>query len=140
MKFALGQFWYNRRKQILRIAGFKYNGSIITEFGSGDTLILNANGKMYVHGTENQYDLITLLPKHADYKYKPQPIIIPWTIDTCPLREIIIGSVDNRKRLLIEANDKGCWAGSDYFSYVEILKLFTKLDGTPCGTISEEVS
>ena len=72
---------------------------------------------------------------HSKYRIKPQPKIVPFTIDDS---EKLIGKTVKAKdrrtlKIISTVNDDGLQVGVSWCSYRELLNDCTFLDGSPCG-------
>lgn len=78
--------------------------------------------------------------KFSKYRIKPEPKYIPFTWED---REELRGKWLKRKDYNVEKLptticNKDVMIGDQFYSYKELLKDFTFLDGTPCGKLVKE--
>lgn len=79
------------------------------------------------------------------YRIKPEPKVIPWTVENAPTLFKAKSKFKSEIVLLqlVYANSWGTWSFSDvntgeYISFVIATRDYIQLDGSPCGTIVNE--
>lgn len=70
-----------------------------------------------------------------EYRRKPKPITRPWTMEECPVGEVVRDISDDNKYVIISAERLRCRLGGwvEMTSYAEMKCWFVMLDGSPCG-------
>ncbi len=84
---------------------------------------------------------------HAMYHYriKPEPTIRPWTMEECPVGEVVVSKEGARKSLILDCGRGHVMVAggivenriSRDMAYRHMLDNYTMLNGDPCG-IREE--
>lgn len=70
-----------------------------------------------------------------DYRIKPEPKVVPWTLETCPVGELVISKFGSARYVILAAHIDGtCKVATGWISFETMLKDFTLEDGSPCGT------
>jgi hypothetical protein len=72
----------------------------------------------------------------CDYRIKPNPTVIPWTMETAPVGKIVRR---NAVRYIIMKADATFASVAHYLElpYEVLLKEWTMDDGSPCGTVQQ---
>lgn len=66
---------------------------------------------------------------------KPQPRVLPWTMETCPVgKEVIHKSTRNRYQI-IAATDCEALIWTERVAYTYLLAYYVMADDSPCGTV-----
>lgn len=73
------------------------------------------------------------------YRIKPEPEYIPFTFeDRSFLRNQWVKYIDNNSKceqIISSIQEHGVTIGSQFYSYVDFIKIFSFLDDSPCGKL-----
>lgn len=115
----------------------KKNLELIKAFAQGkDIQMLEIDGKTW-SDVGNPY-----FTENRDYRIKPDPEYVPWTVENCPLKcgDVLVVKNDQKRTRMVTGTDygslfinnielSGIWLNLD-----KVFKDFVMSDGTPCGT------
>jgi len=73
-----------------------------------------------------------------DYRIKPKPTVIPWTISNCPVGKVVTHSATGYRSVIVASGLYEAELGqSGEQSYSNLLLYFTMDNGEPCGTVQQ---
>lgn len=77
---------------------------------------------------------------NRDYRIAvpPQPVVKPWTRETCPIGAAVRGKITGRLSIIVQCDEQSVYIGQGFgTTYAGLLADFEQLDGSPCGTLEE---
>lgn len=86
----------------------------------------------------HQEDVVVPLPECTGYDWKPNPKYVPWTLDTMPPHVLVKRISDGEPFAARPATRVAGLIGYCAETYRTMFDNYKQLDGTPCGTISDE--
>jgi hypothetical protein len=67
----------------------------------------------------------------------PKPVYVAWTFETCPRGVWVRHNTNGFEASVLFVSLTRVVIGISSYTFDDLLKGFTQLDGTPCGTIQE---
>ena len=91
------------------------------------------NGATWWHTEEYRWDW-----DENEYRIKPKSTIRQWTMEECPVGEVLVRKLGGPKVLIISAYTDSCSVGGDgAVGYETLLDKYRMANGDPCGVREE---